>query len=289
MTPEQLQEGVLCQLKMGRWDASVRLPKSKLGEELPKEIIRGMQDLVDDRTLLKDLATVRRSAKGYLQRNSLPFPIDSVFWVAKENISSIDEKFSGFKAMNDERVEIIIKSYSDMKKSFKKKYPKFYDEKNYPTVEQLQEKFYFRWNFFQINVPDKSTKILSPKVYERETRKLREMVKEMEQMTINMIGNMLHRRIEKLAKQCDSGKINAGTVNSLEKFMKKWDDLWRDHVDEKQLKMIMARLKKEMRGTSAERLKGNENFREKLGTHLENVIEKLSAVPNFELKRSLDI
>jgi hypothetical protein len=289
MKPEQLQEGVLCQLKMGRWDASVRLPKSKLGDELPREIVRAMQDLVEDRTLLKDLATIRRSAKGLLHRNSLPFPIDSVFWVKKEKIPDLDQGFADFKKENDKRLEKVIKNYGKMKSDFKKKYPKFYDKKHYPTEARLRSKFYFYWNFFQISIPDKSTKILSPAVYKRETEKLRNMVSQMEEMTVNMVGNMLHKRVAKLAGQCDSGKINAGTFNSVERFLKRWDDLWRDHVDEKKMKMIMTRMKKEIKGASVERLKNNEDFREKVGSQLESIMEKLHQVPDFTLKRKLDI
>lgn len=289
MTPEQLQEGVLCQLKMGRWDASKRMDKSKLGDDIPKEIVRAMQDLIEDRTLLKDLATVRRSAKGLLQRNSLPFPIDGVFWVKKERINFLDGEFKAFQKMNDKRLEKLLKKYKDMKADFKKKYPDYYDPKNYPTESRLRQKFYFYWNFFQINIPDKSTKILSPAVYKRETEKLRNMVNQMEEMTINLIGNMLDRRINKLASQCESGNINAGTVNSIDRFIKRWDELWRDHVDERKMKMVMARLKKEMKNASAERLKNNEDFREKMGGKLENIMEKLHQIPDFELKRKLDI
>jgi hypothetical protein len=289
MTPDQLQEGVLCQLKMGRWDASVRLSKDKLGRNVPKDIVRAMQDLIEDRTLLKDLATVRRSAKGLLKRNSLPFPIDSVFWVKKDNINLLDEKFTGFKQMNDDRLENLCDKYGTMKKSFKKKYPDYYNPKNYPTTDQLRKKFYFYHNFFQINIPDKSTKILSPAVYKRETEKLQGMVQKMEEMTVDMVGNLLFKRVEKLAGQCDSGKVNGGTVSSIERFLERWNTLWHDHVDEKKLKMIMARLKKEMKNTSTERLKNNEDFRSKMGSTLEGIMDKIQQIPDFELKRKLDV
>jgi len=44
-----------------------------------------------------------------------------------------------------------------------------------------------------------------------------------------------------------------------------------------------------MKNVSAERLKNNEDFREKMGAQLEGIIEKLHQVPDFELKRKLDI
>lgn len=289
MNPELLQEGVLCQLKMGRWDARVRLPKHKFGKEVPKEIVRGMQDVIQDRTMLKDLATIRRSAKGLLQRNSLPFPVDGVFWVPKEKVAELDEAFKDFKVEKESRLKKLLANIDKMKADFKKKYPDYYHDKYYPNKQKLQSKFYFHWNFFQMAIPDAKAGILSPAMVKRETEKLRGMVKEMESMTVNLVGNMLFTRVQKLAKQCDDEKINAGTVASIDRFIERWDDLWRDRIDQKQLKMVMARLKKEMKSTTVDRLQDNEHFRNQMQESLESTLSKIKAVPNFKLKRKLDI
>lgn len=289
MRPEQLQEGVLCSLRVGRWDASIRMDKNKLGQKVPKKIVRAMQDLIDDRTLLADMATIRRMAKGLLQRNSIAFPIDSVYWIPKDKIVMLDEEFTKLKTENDKRFQKFIKQYGKLKRDFKKKYPDYYDEKKYPSKAALKDKFYFRWQFFHFQIPTKETKLLSPKMYKREMEKLAGMVKQMEEMTINLIGNKLLERVQKLSAQCESGKINAGTYNSVDRFLKRWDDLWKDHVDEKKLTMIMSRLKREMKKSSAERLKNNEDFRSKLNTQLESTMAKIKKIPNFELKRKLDI
>lgn len=289
MKLEQLQEGAFCQLKIGRWDASVRLPKDKLGSKVPKEIVRANQDLIGDRTLLKDLATIRRSAKGYLHRNSLPFEIDGVFWVRKDKIPEMDEKFAEFKEEYGVRLDKLTRNYIKMKNDFRRKYPEYYNGKKYPSTARLKSKFYFYWNFFHFAIPDKETKILSPKIYKREQEKFKSMITKMEEMTITMIGNLLIRRAQKLSKQCDSGKINGGTVASIERFMKRWDDLWDDYVDEEKMQKIMKSLKKQVKGMSAERLKNNDDFRDKMGKTLEEAIGKIQNVPGFKLKRNLDI
>lgn len=289
MRVEQLQEGVLCSLKMGRWDASIRMDKSKLGKEVPKAIVRAMHDLVDDRTLLKDMATIRRMAKGLLQRNSIPFPIDGVWFVPKEKIVMLDEEFEKFKDEHAVRLGKFMDDYGKLKRDFKKKYPTYYNEEKYPSKKKLRDKFRFDWQFFQIGLPDKGAKILSAKMYKRETEKFSGMVKQMEEMTISMVGNMLFRRIKKLSGQCETGKINAGTFNSVDRFLHRWDDLWKDHVDEKKLTLIMAQLKREMKKASVDRLKDNESFREAVNSQLETTMEKIKAIPNFTLKRKLDI
>jgi hypothetical protein len=289
MRVEQLEEGVLCSLKMGRWAASVRMPKSKLGKSVPKEIVRAMQDLISDRTLLKDLATIRRSAKGLLLRSSIPFPVNGVFFVPKDQINNLDESFTSFMAEKEIRLEKLISNYKRLKKQFKKKYPDYYSEKYYPTEARLRRKFYFSWQFFQFTLPDEGAKVLSPAIYKKEQEKFQQMVGLMEEMTISLVGNMLHRRLDKLAKQCDSGKINAGTVHSVDRFLSRWDDLWRGHVDDKKMRMIMNQLKRQMKEASAERLKNNDEFRGEVGDKIGSLMSKLQKLPNFELKRKLDI
>lgn len=291
MNPNKLQEGVLCLLKMGRWDARVKLDKKLLPKSIPKEIVSARQDMVLDRKDLDNLATIRRSAKRVLFQHSLPFPIDGVMWVDRENIPHIEEQFELFKEQYKECLQQLCNNLGSMKNKFKKKYPEYYEavKHNYPSNDQLKHKFYFNWQFFQITVPDKSTKILSPKQYKKETEKLKNMVKQMEEMTLNMIGNMLMKRVQTLSKQCDSDKINAGTIHSFERFFKKWDELWSGHVDEKKLRFILTRLRKEMKGIDKETLNANTKVREKLSTTLESAIAKIKNIPNFQLKPKLDI
>jgi len=289
MKQSQLEEGVLCSLNCGRWAASVRMPKEMIPQNLPKEILRQMQDVLDDKTLLKDIQTVLRRAKRFLQANSIPFPVDGVFFVPKENIEKID---NGFKKYFDEKevlIERLLNEYATLKARFKNNYPEYYNEKYYPNKRELRKKFYMKWQFFQFSLPDEGAKLLSPKLYKREQEKFKTMVKDMEEMTVSLVGNMLHQRLESLAKQCDSGKINAGTVNAVDRFLSKWDDLWRGHVDDKKMRMVMNQLKRQMKKTNADRLKGNETFRNETGEMINKLMDKLNNVPNFELKRKIDI
>lgn len=289
MELEKLQEGSMCNLKIGRWDASAKLPKDKIAKSMPKEIIRAMQDLVEDRSLLKALATIRRMAKGELMRHSIPFPVDGVWFVPKEYITFLDERFTELKEENDDRVDTLVGRYGKLKADMKSKYPTYFRPEKYPSVEELRRKYYFNWNFFNIGLPNGKSSVLSPKVYKREQRKFAGMIKEMEEMTVNLVANRLVRRINKLAGQCSSGKVNAGTVNSIDRFLQKWDELWSGYVDETKMKSIMRQLKAQMKKVDTESLKDSEDLREQVGTKIESLVSKIKAIPNVQLKRKLDV
>ena len=206
MKVEQLQEGVLVSLKMGRWNASVKikaedLPKH-LQDEIPKEIWRTMQDMIKDKTILTEMTSVRNRAKYILQCNTLAFPIDNVWFVPKDKIKYIDDQFTKYQTRYFELRDELIKKYEDLKEDFKNEYPLYFKmiENKYPKQIELIEKFYFTWNFFQFTIPEEDLNILPPSVYEREKQKFKNMVQEMEQMTVNMVGQMLFDRVKKIRR-----------------------------------------------------------------------------------------
>lgn len=289
MKEDKLEEGCFVQLKMGRWDAKTRIPTSKLGKGIPAEIITTRQDIIDDRILLKDLTTIRRMAKGLLKRNSLPFPIDGIFWVPKDKIPMLNDGFATYKTAYELGINKLCENIKKMETEFKNKYPDYYNKQNYPSQSRLRKKFYFYWNFMHFTAPSKKIKTLSPALYKNEQAKFSKMIVEMEEMTINLIGNSLLARIDRLSSQCESGKINNGTVKSIDKFLKHWNELWEDHIDEKKLKSVMATLKKQMASVSSDRLKNNEDFRNKFNQKLEKIAEQIKVIPDFKLKRKLDI
>jgi len=287
---EKLNEGVCVNFQLGYWGASAKLDVKKLGKDVPKKIVRGMQDLLDDKLLVKDIYQVLRQAKYLVTGNSLPFPIDAVNFVPKSKIKEIDE---GLQELDEElsvRVEKLCEKYDTLRKRFKKKYPQYYQPNKYPSKDALRNRFYMRWTFFEIGLPDAAASVLDPAEYKRVQNRMLAMVDEMEEMTMNLVASQVFERLEKLHKQCVSGEgLHGKTVGSINRFLEKWQELWSGHVDDQKMKMVMSRLRKEMKKVSIDRLKDNEAFREETSFKLANIMEKIENIPNVQLKRKLDI
>lgn len=288
MRPEQLQEGVLCELAVTKWMAIIKMdPKKANG--LPKEIVRLRQDLLDDRSIIKEIESIKRSAQNFIKDNSMPFPIDGIFWVPKHKIEEIDAYLEEAKKEFYATVENLISEKSKLQKEFARKYPSFYDPKKYPTADQLRGKHSFEWRFFQFTLPDKDTSILPASLYKKEKEKFDNIAKEMNEIAINVIGNKLLERIETLKGQCEGDSINSGTVNSINKLLEKWNDIWKDNVSNEKLESVIKSLRVQMARTSSDRLKSNEDFRNKAEKKFETIASQIKKIPNFELKRKLDV
>jgi hypothetical protein len=289
MDTEKLQEGVLCQLNIGRWLASKKINLAEIDSNIPQEIVRGMQDLVEDKTLLRNIAAIKRKAKGLLKRKSLNFPIDGIYWVPKAQIESLDSAFNELKTDFENATEALIENMGKLEENFKAKYPDFYNPRNYPNQNQLRAKFHFGWQFFQFTLPNKKAQILSADIYKREREKFEQMSAQMNEMAINVIGNTLLKRVEALSAQCENENINANTIKSFENFMERWNELWSENVDSAKLRAVIKNVRVAMKRTSYDKLKDNEDFREKLQEKMNKIANEIKNIPNFELRRKLDV
>jgi len=288
-TVNVFREGVLVHLKVGRWGARAKMKEEHLPDDFPREVARAVQDLIEDKTLLQDISSIRRECKRYLINRSLPFPVDGLFFVPKKFILDIDNFFENKKEEYNEKVNEFFSQYGRLKRDFRRRYPEIYRDEKYPRESILRRKFYFHWSFRQFVVPDKEMEILSPDVYRKEMAKFKQDIEEMKNMTVAVIGNAFVKKINTLARQCNNEKINAGTIKGINQLLEKFDTLWGDFVGQKQLKSTIEEVRRHMKTVSADRLRENEDFREKIGSQMEKIVGKLEKLPDVRLKRKLDV
>ena len=282
------EDGVLCLLRIGVWQARHNLDVKRINKDAPREILRASQSLLTDRNVIKEFTSVAKEAKNFVMLNSVPHPIPGMTWIPKEDIVRIDKKLSEISERYSSLAMELSKGIDKEREKYKKKYPEYYDASRYPSEKEIMNKFYIRWQFFEVDLPGK-LKLGNAKIYQKEKEKADKIKNEIEEMTLNLFGNMIIARLNKLNSQCDSGKTNQGTINAINKLLEKWEKLWSPHIEEQKFRMAMLRIKRDMKRISAEQLKTNDDLRSEIQKRTEGVINKIKNVPNFSLYRSLDI
>jgi len=293
MDPRILEDGCLVTFRMYLWNASIKIDPTVLKKDAPKEILRTMQDIIVDKSTLKEMVQIKNRIYYHLNQPEvcIPFPIENVYCPLLERIPELDEMFQECDSLYWDLARKVLRELPSKRNEFKSRYPKYYKliQHRYPTVQRLERKFYFHYNFFQMAMPDKKLKILSPKVYKREKEKQLNIVKEMESLTISIVGSMLLERVKKLEEQCREDTIHGKTVKGVENFLSNWEKIWDGYIDEAKMKSIVNTLRIQMKRVNAEKLKDSEELREKLAKRLSSTINKIEAIPNIELKRKLNL
>ena len=284
-------ESWLLNLKMSTWGARAKLRDEDFdGQDIPTEIIRGVQDLLDSdgRDMLEDLKTTRREAKNLIKYYHLPFPIRGLFFVRKMFAAKINDRLKELQAEYFDKREKLADSITDLEQSFRDKYPKYYRPEKYPSRNQILNKFQFNWSFRRLQAPDKAEMMeVSPEIYQDEVNKFRSDMVEMRAKTMQMVGRSFKSRIDSLAKQCENGKVNAKTYNSIDRLMQRFEEVWSDTIGSGELKKTVNEIRKYMAKASVERLKNNDDYREGMGEKLAAVVKKLEVIPEVKGDRSL--
>jgi len=281
-------KGCLVHLKIRCWGARSKLDENFFSEQMPVEIVRAVYDLLTDKTYLRQLHEMRSEAKRFVARYSLPFPVDGLVFILKQNITIVDE---GLRRRREEflsKVEQFLSGYEADKRDFQKKYPHLYRPEKYPSQDVMRRIFRFEWYFRHFVAPDRSLEVLPPEVYEEEVRKIQAEARRMRDVAISTIAQKFLSKIESLKEQCSRDKINTATVNSLKQFLDDFSSSWDGFLGYQKLSSLVEECKDALDGIGAEELRYDDDFRSLIGKKMESIIGDFSKIADVRLRRKID-
>lgn len=283
-----LNSGTLFSVKIYNWNAAVKIDPKQLSNDAPSEIIRAMQDLISDKTLIKQLRKIKNQVFYYIESRAMPFPLENIFFVPHMYLEEIDKYMEEQKAKYFNLVDELILNYGKLRNEFRIKYPKNYKivEKRYPDAQKLKSKFRFEWNLYSITLPENNNgfQTIDKKIIEKEKAKFKSLMQEMEQQTIELIRDRLIQRIEVLAEQCSNGTINRATMNSITSVTEQWEEIWKDCLDQKSLGSAIKSVRLTLNKVGdVDQFKENEKLQGQVEKKLGKIIKRLENV-NFKRK-----
>jgi len=281
--------GMLINLKMGNWQARNKLSQEDLGD-LPKEIVRGVYDLLDDKEQLDIIVKTQNKLRNKIKGQTVPFPIDGVYFVLGKDIEKVIDMVKEDQIAIIELAKEFGEGYEQKIADYAKKYPSFYEKAKgkYPSKQEVIARFYVQYRMFQINVPNKNLSFISPDLYKEEMVKFKNEVEEMKKEVINIIYTELLERVAALSKQCDDGKPNQRTLNNLGELFEKVENLYGDFIDREDITVMINKVKKMVVGVDAKELRNDEKFKSDFGKRMKKVAAEIKALPDTEMKRSIE-
>lgn len=284
-------KGMLINLSMGSYVGRKKLAKEQMGE-LPTEIVRGVHDLFDKdfKKLLTEIAAFDGEIRWMVKSRSVPFPIDGVYFIKSEQIEDIIDRLNAKKGQRDEMIEKALEGYEEAIKIFAEKYPVYYEKAKhkYPSKSHFIERFPFKYQFLKIQAPGKEDKVISPEIYKLEMAKFKETIEDMKKEVISTIYGQLLETTSRLKKQCTEGKPSQRTLNTLNEYLQKIDDVYSDFVDRKDLKAAIKSVKAQVLGVTADELRDNDEAREKFRAGIADIVGNIKSLPDIPLKRAIE-
>jgi hypothetical protein len=185
------------------------------------------------------------------------------------------------KTHTDERkvlVETFVEAYPSLKVKAKEQLKDLYVEDEYPSIDELREKFRFEWSMLSFSTP-KHLQSIDPELYESELQKERESIKiATEEITAVMRGTLLEmvQHLQERLTPGPDGKakiIRESAVAKMNEFLDTFEN--RNVTDDKELATEVQKVRSLLGGTTAQALRTSEEWKEKIRNGMQNVSESL--------------
>jgi hypothetical protein len=258
------QKACLIQLSTSVWQGCCKLDESvlkRIGEN--SEWLKGSKDLVNQ-DLLSPIRKCAGQARTAILKYSLPFPINSVYLISKEALSSIDEKLTDYKQQFWDKVQDFELLFEIAKEEAMGYLGDLYNEADYPI--DITRKFRFEWRFLTLDVPGKST-VLPPEIYEREKEKFQSMMDETRELAISALREEFAKTVngltEKLNKDSTQPRvIKSSMFNKMREFLDGFGT--RNIFEDEVLVELSQQAKALIEGVSPDGIKKNDVMLQKI-------------------------
>lgn len=286
---EIFKRGVMVTLYVRMWGATSRVDNADVMDaDVPTEVVRAVQDLItkEDKARLEQLRSIKNEAFGIIRRYSLPSPIREFYFVGKQFISTVNENLLDLQVRYMDIAKEVASNIKKMEENFSKAYPQMYKKDKYPTESRLLSIFQFKFNFRVLGVPDQLSD-LSPELYKEETNKLKQEFRSMGEDIKNMVATEFFKRIETLKGQCENNKVNMLTLQSLNDFLGKFEEIYDGFVFHSKLKEAIKDIREYVEDSDSEMFKYSDDYRMLVGEKLADVSKEIKAAKDIELKRDI--
>jgi len=258
------QKACLIQLSTSVWQGCCKLDKSvlkRIGEN--SEWLKGSKDLVNQ-DLLSPIRKCAGQARTAILKESLPFPINSVYLISKEALSSIDETLTDYKQQFWDKVQDFELLFEIAKEEAMGYLEDLYNEADYPI--DITRKFRFEWRFLILDIPGKST-VLPPEIYEREKEKFQSMMDETRELAISALreefAKIVNGLTEKLNKDSTQPRvIKSSMFNKMRDFLDGFGT--RNIFEDEVLVELSQQAKALIEDVSPDGIKKNDVMRQKI-------------------------
>lgn len=266
------QNACLVQFSTSIWQCTKALNPAILKDkvDIQSDWFKGRKYLINS-DLLGPIHTAVHQARNHIVKNSLPFPMQSIYLVPKERLELIDERMKHYKQRFWDCVNEFIPLYVPAREEASSVLGDLFNEADYP--EDIATKFKFEWRYLVLGLPGK-TSILTTEIYNREKEKFQSMMEETRELAVTALheefSGVLSHLTEKL--NGNGGKMKSfknSMFNNLREFL---DDLGSKNLfDDARLKELADQARGIIEGVNPYQLQYNAGIREKIHNEMQTL------------------
>lgn len=187
----------LVQLSTSCWTASRQIEPQLMEVVGSPDWVRGRKQLLNPE-VLSPIKSVIQKARQTLARHALPFPMPGLFLVPKERIGEVDSQMEHIREEFQQKVAAFLDFYAEALEEARLQLGSLFSDMDYPM--DMDQRFKFAWRFVVLETPN-HVGILTPELYEKESRKFQELMEETRTLAITALREEFQQIIQHLTER----------------------------------------------------------------------------------------
>lgn len=218
--------GTLLHFETHSWQARKRLPKdvaAKISKTAEGDWIKANKILIN-RDHLKEINSIITAARNYVWDISNPFPIKGINFISIDIAEDANKKLNEYSKQLQGEVKPFVAQYKQHISEAKIQLEKddLFNEEDYPSSDEIENKFWFYWRMFDMVIPSKSTDA----IYAEESKRIKDLFTQTRTETILGLRKGFADLVTHLTGTMNGkaeGKKKRVRPESIEKIMKFFD------------------------------------------------------------------
>lgn len=231
----------------------------------------------------KELKRVRHhdhAIRNYIRGICLPFE-PGVHFLPIRAVNMVEAQLRQFTVRRQELVNKFLDAYPTLREDARKRLKSFFNEHDYPPVEDVAQKFSIDWDYISFSTPDEIHEV-APEIFaeqrEKAARQLADAVRDIQYGLRVGLCKLVEGLRDKLTPGPNGGRkrLYESAVTNLTEFLAHFD--LRNVTDDTQLKQVVDQLRGLLKPVSMEELRTTDGVRDRLQHSLTEAAEHLNAL-----------
>lgn len=282
------QQSCLIQISASVWQGSRMLENGLMQRIGQSEWLRGRKYLINQE-LLTPIRSCVSQAREMVLKYALPFPINSIYLVPKEQLTYIDGKLQHYQMEFNQKVSEFLGIYEPAREEARIILGELFNELDYP--EDISSKFKLEWRFLVLDVPERLS-VLPPEVYEQEKQKFVQLLDDTRELCVSALreefAGIVTHMVERLStNNGDKPKIfKSSMIDKMTEFLENFH--YRNLFKDEQLSDLVETAEALVSGISPEQLRDDSTLRRRVASGMRlvkaAVDESIEDLPRRKLR-----
>lgn len=263
-------------VSLGKPGIKRRVDKAKVEVDAEERMITVSKDIIDS-DLYRAVANFDKTIRRWIYLKSLPVPglKKGVYAVPAVLVEGVEEQIEKYKERRDALVDEFVEEYPAKVEQARDLLRSNFNAENYPSEIEIAESFRFSHRYLSFGVPE-GLKGISGNLFKAEAEKAQaaweETLEEWRGILRAAFAELIDHAVDKLTTETKGGKpqkVRDSVIGNLDEFFSTFDA--RNVADDEELKALVGKARKLVKGVSSDILKDDAAARAKVTSGFEAI------------------